>query len=581
VTAVAATARRVSDAPAVHGRRVLTVGLPVIAAVFVLLTVPFLNQPVDSWEWLNRSAARSIVVSGIPALGVAPGAGAGPQSLVLFHPPSSAYLAALSLWLLGDGEWQARLPGVVVGLLTGIGLALLVRRRLGADPAAAWVATVAAAVYLLHAATVHGALYLGFSDGTLLPLTWVLFVAAWLETGRRGMWLRILAMGGCLALALWAKVTTSLALPATLAVVAAITYRARAAVTLSLGTAAVGFGLFLVTWWVYVLHLARRVDATPASLWGEPFRYLADEGSVFSLEGFLLSSVRLVLYFGPFLLAAAAAAVVRGLQETIQGRRERPEALVPALVIVVTAAYLVLPGGVGAFPKYHLVILPFVAWLVATELGRGADHHWLRLVVLAGLGAAYFALLVGDPVKVLNYDLRMAQLEGGAGEAVARLATALGLSVAFLGVARALCGGWRAALLVTIVASQLGLVAVQARGGYFTTHLYGTPVSEFARAIDLLRSGTPVGSAIVALPEVGYAAGRPLVPGIARRLWHEPAELSALIRRTAPSAVVWGTASHTLVQVRRLEQDSVLAEALARDYRRHAVGGFTVWLRVR
>jgi len=40
-------------------------------------------------------------------------------------------------------------------------------------------------------------------------------------------------------------------------------------------------------------------------------------------------------------------------------------------------------------------------------------------------------------------------------------------------------------------------------------------------------------------------------------------------------------ASHTLLQVRRLEQDSVLAEALARDYRRHAVGGFTVWLRVR
>src|SRR5207244_10851626 len=114
-----------------------------------------------------------------------------------------------------------------------------------------------------------------------------------------------------LALALWAKVTTSLGLPATLAVVAAITYRARAAVTLSLGTAAVGFGLFLATWWVYVLHLARRVDATPASLWGEPFRYLADEGSVFSLAGFLLSSVRRVLSFGPLLLAAAARAAGR------------------------------------------------------------------------------------------------------------------------------------------------------------------------------------------------------------------------------------------------------------------------------
>src|SRR5207244_9235106 len=80
VTAVAATARRVSDAPAVHGRRVLTVGLPVIAAVVLLLTVPFLNQPVGSWEWRNRSADRALAIWGIPALGVAPGAGAGPQS---------------------------------------------------------------------------------------------------------------------------------------------------------------------------------------------------------------------------------------------------------------------------------------------------------------------------------------------------------------------------------------------------------------------------------------------------------------------------------------------------------------------
>jgi dolichyl-phosphate-mannose-protein mannosyltransferase len=559
----------------------MALGLSVIAALFVLLTVPFLNRPVDSWEWLHRSAAQSIVLSGVPALSVAPGAGAGPRSLVLVHPPSSAYLTALSLWLLGDGEWQARLPGVVVVLLTGIGLALLVRRRLGADPAAAWVATVAAAVYLLHAATVHGALYLGFSDGTLLPLTWVLFVAAWLETGRWGMSLRVLAIGACMALALWAKLTTSLALPATLAVVAAITHGARAAVGLSLGVAAVGCGLFLATWWVYVLHLAPRVDAAPASLWGEPFRYLLDEGSVFSLDGLLLSSARLVLYFGPLFVAAAVGAVVRRLRETFQERREKPEALVPALVIVVTVAYLVLPGGVGAFPKYHLVILPFVAWLVATELGRGADHHRPRLIVLAGAGAVYFAFLVGDPVKVLNYDLRMGRLEGGAGGAVARLTIALLLSVAFVGLARVLCGGWRAAFLAAIVASQLGLVAVQAQGGYFTTHLYGTPVSEFTRAIDLVRSDTPLGSAIVALPEVGYAAGRPLVPGIARRFWHEPAELTRLIRRTAPSAVVWGAATHTLAQVRTLEQDPALAETLARDYRRHAIGGFTVWLRGR
>ena len=33
--------------------------------------------------------------------------------------------------------------------------------------------------------TLHGALYLGFSEGTLLPLAWLLFALAWLETAHR------------------------------------------------------------------------------------------------------------------------------------------------------------------------------------------------------------------------------------------------------------------------------------------------------------------------------------------------------------------------------------------------------------
>jgi hypothetical protein len=550
------------------------------AAAFVLLALPFLAQPIDSWEWLNRCAGERIVAWGLPAVDYLLEAD-GPArpttpTLLLIHPPSSAYLIALSLRLLGDGDWQARVPGVLSVLATAAVLATLVRRHGG--PAAGWVPALAVALYLVHPATLQGALYLGFSEGTLLPLTWALFLLAWFETVGRPWAVRVAALGLGLALALWAKITTSLALPVAAALVALFTEGLGPALAVGAGASLLGFTLFLGTWWLYLAHLAALTGLATGALWMAPFDYLASEAQVFSLAGLALNAVRCLLYLGPFLIVAAVVAIVRRVVLDVRRRRAVPGDIVPLLVVGVSVVYLVVPGGTGSFPKYHLVILPLLAWLAAEELARDwAPRPGLTIALLA-LGVAYYGLLVGDPLLLLNHDLRAAQLSGGASRVLGRLGWAAALSLLFPLALLALLRRWRPALVIAIATSHLALALVQAQAGYFTKHMYGTPADDFTGTVALLRSATPPAAEIVALPEFGYASRRPIIRGILRRHWSDPDALAALVRDRAPAAVVYGLPTHTVEQVRGLEQHPGLRASLGGGYKRHDVGEFTVWV---
>ena len=234
----------------------LTAAVLFASLVFVVLALPFLNQSIDSWEWLHRCAAERVVASGVPSLDCPLDGAAVAQpsrsALLLIHPPSSVYLSALSLRLLGDDEWQARVPGLLAVVITAALLAVLVWRRAGCGPEASRIAILVTAVYLLHPATLQGALYLGFSDGTLLPLTWALFLFVWLETLERSLAARIALLGPCFAVALWAKITTSLALPVAAALVVLALRGPGVAVAMLGGVVGLGGALFLVSWSGYV-----------------------------------------------------------------------------------------------------------------------------------------------------------------------------------------------------------------------------------------------------------------------------------------------------------------------------------------
>jgi hypothetical protein len=561
----------------------LAAAVSVASVVFVVLALPFLNQPIDSWEWLHRCAAERIAASGVPSLDYpldgAAVAQASPPALLLIHPPSSANLSAVSLRLLGDGAWQTRVPGLLAVVVTAALLAALVWRRAERGPEASRLAILVTVLYLFHPATLQGALYLGFSEGTLLPLTWVLFLFVWLETLERSLAVRIALLGPCFAATLWAKITTSLALPVAVALVAWALRGPGMAVAMLVGVAGLGGALFLASWSGYVAYLARLVGTPAGALWAEPFRYVMGEAQVLSLAGMALNALRATLYLGPLLLLGATVAIVRRTRAYARDRRARGEDVVPLLAACVFFVYLVLPGGIGSFPKYHLVILPLLAWLAAEALGRAGAGRPLVPWPLMLAGVAYYVVLVGDPLKLLNHDLRLAQLSGDTTRVAARLALVASLYALFPIASAALLRQWRPALITATLASQLALVVVQARGGYFTKHLYGTPVADFARTVELVRASTPGGAEIVALPEFGYAARRRLAQGVRRAVWSDPGELEAVIRRSRSPAVVYGVPTQTVSQMRGLTRHPALQATLERSYVRHEVGEFTVWLR--
>src|SRR5207247_2460538 len=82
---------------------------------------------------------------------------------------------------------------------------------------------------------------------------------------------------------------------------------------------------------------------------------------------------------------------------------------------------------------------------------------------------------VGDPLLVLNHDVRAAALNGDARGAIIRLALAIVLTAAFPLVVARWTRRWQAALLVAALVSQLALIGRQAHGGYLVKHSYGTP----------------------------------------------------------------------------------------------------------
>ena len=170
--------------------------LLIILLLAVALSVPLLNKPYLYWEWLNLSAAESILETGMPR------AALWSDDPLLIHPPSWAYAIAFSQGILGNHFWSARLPGLCVFLVTGLLLWLLIL-QLGYGMVTAHVASV---IYLTNPFALQGMLSLDFTDGSLLPLSAVLFSLVSVASRSHPLRTQVVMLGLCLCFAFWAKI---------------------------------------------------------------------------------------------------------------------------------------------------------------------------------------------------------------------------------------------------------------------------------------------------------------------------------------------------------------------------------------
>ncbi len=578
-----------------------------VCVCVVLLAVSSMDDIDVTWEHLNWNSAMAIRQTGVPF--VRPG-----YPPFLLHPPSWSYIIAASITVFGDSVWAMRLPGLLCFLATGV-LLYVCARCLSLNRV---VAILAATIYLTNPMALQGSLNMDFADGHLLPLASVGVVIAYLCTERRPVWFQGLWLGAGVILLLWAKLTSAAIFLLALVLVAGFSFRKR---NLQVVAAALGTGvpLALLTWGGYCLFLKRSTIGRGEPYWEmfcQPVVYLVNgqaTAGIWSLEpsAMLLHVCRVTTYAGPVFMTVAVCALAIWGFGSLRRLQQRRASLIPVYTFGVLLGYTLFVGGTGPFPKYYAPAFPFVALFCAMlftgvttaklwqpsagpdgATGDGSPRGpgwsgrtvaWLGAVV--ALLTVYYVLAVGDNVYRLNYGLKEAMLVDQPRPALEAYATGMLLCLApfvaaiVIGLvrrSRALAGR---GLLAALIASQLGLLVVQARGDYSMRYLYGTPMADLHAVRSELQRLPP--SATV-MGEAMYAttARRRVSPGYGNELWKSiDAGVVPYIETARPDAVVYGLMSSELSLLRRLPDHEPFNALMHEAYDLQRIGGIYLWLK--
>ena len=576
-----------------------TITLSFLLILFVLISLPFLVRPIDGWEWLSHAAASQVAERGIPATS----ASCDYDSLLLMHPPLAVYTMGLGQKLFGGGTASMRLTGLLIGMAVVIALFLLTRSVAAAG-------AVVTALWLTNPAAVQGALYLQFGEGTILPLGFILFAWAWIRHWNRPLLIQTIALGLPMALCLWSRVSTSLALPVALWLASLFLYRYgemkepwavsfKKSFRVTLAATFFGGGIFLFTWSFFVFIISRIEQLSFAVLWQIPFRYIVIEGTNgilrFSewdyLQLLATPFVRITLYFGFYLIFWALAGYVMRFREFMREKAVYPSDLMYILTVAVAIPYLIITGGTGPFPKYHLAILPFLCFFALKGISGVLSYPKspsvsIFLSVFAA-GFLYYVFIIGDLGLIFNHSLRWAVYLGeGEKDVFLKLAGKGAVYAIFPFIAGGVLkflfhvkSQGRIVMLACLFSSQIALIFLQATGGYFLCHLYGSPLRDTAEVLRILEAETDPRGTLMALSEYAYSSGRRLTPGFKRPDWCYPSTLARVIREEAPAAVIYGLPTHTLEQMKCLAAHPDFVAALNENYRRCNAGEFEMWIK--
>jgi hypothetical protein len=496
----------------------------------------------------------------------------------------------VSLKVFGYGDIQARLPGLIAMALTGLLLWLLAKMILKSEAGA----FIALGLYLTHPFAIQGALSSDFTDGTLLPLTITSFILCWLYSAKWPLVKRIALIGACFSVCLWAKLTTPLALIPCIILVGVGCYGAKTAIVLSAGVALVGVGIFGATWLIYCkkLHLLLPGNFPFTDLFMTPLYYLA--GGKAALLPWELSSrdtaiqlTRIILWLGPLFLFVSTIGLSKRLQEIISNCKIDIEDIIWLLAIIVIMGYTFIQGGVGAFPKYYLTIVPLLAiyaarWITSEHQNLTKSTVFEILLILL-ISTGYFYLVVGDYIYIFNHDIRNTLIFAGTKSAISHLILKLALYCVpplslwiFLKNSKRTLS-FRSVICIFVFSGQIAISLLQGISPYMTKYYYGTPINDVHSVIRILK-GIKEPRVIIAPKEFIYSAEAKAPIRSFSEVWDDPEKLKELVSKYRPQAIVYGLPTHTVHWIRKVSLDSQLLQILHKNYIEQQVGEFTIWL---
>jgi hypothetical protein len=519
------------------GAWLLAIAIVMLAgAVAWSFAEPQLTKPYVYDEAAFAYAGHAVATTGLPFsnLGhlqtLVPGDFSQRFNWALWHPPLYVFALGEAYARFGETERTARLFGVATGAITGL-LVFVTTLAVAssASRGAPVFAAVAAALYVTNPFVVQSALLLDI-DGTVLVaaialamLAYVLLLGNSRPLRHPLTWLLTVLATLAVALCLWAKMTTVLAV-----VAAATGYRLvgrpwrpwRLLIELPIVVGG-GAALFLGTWWWLADHLAMPFGFPFRVLWLE-FEEAAGSTSSWKDNPIVVADLlsQVALWISPYLLAlfvgAGALRIGEIAASPVRWFRSRNTSTSPTrpprLGLEPVDFVLIAGAGIGlvyliklagSFPKYHITMMPLVAvgvgYLLARVVGRLSWWEAPAYAVVLGGMTGYFSLVTGDRLVLFrDYEwlLPLLAWPGVTGFGFLVMATLLGRhhlprQLAIYGVILTAAWSW-------------GVNVAQADASYSTAYNYGVQGQREAAAY--LDTILKRGERYVAAREVAYYA---------------------------------------------------------------------------
>jgi hypothetical protein len=505
------------------------------------------------------------------------------------HPQTYNHLVQLSLAILGVSPQNARVVGVLSGLLNLLLIPLLVRQFFGHEEGvrgeAVSVAIAAIWLYTLNPLTAQNMMMLDI-DNTLLTPALCALLWLWKRVQDDTPVQRTVALGLAFAAALWVKIPTPILLMGCIGLFHLLRGQFKRAGEIALATAG-GAALFRASFELYSVisgytfeilnrtftKAPRSANAIPAMLQRFP-------------QGMGVLILWLSLPLTALLIVLSFETLVRLVKRQLQDHD-----MLVIYVAVTALVYMLILAPAWGYPKYHTPLTPIIVILVARQLVptfRALPKRAWWLATGLGLGLFIYKLaIIGDgfyPLYQVTFEtdvgdlaLRLGRgLQVGAGLA---LPIVVALVVAYLAALR-----WKIAPALVIVAALGALAAgdmasataVQVPADYSTRYRYTYDYQDLRQTVaDLQAAG---GGYILAVMDVLYYEG---LSG--ERIYSyvcptcKPQRLIDALQSRRIDALVWTTKEDN--RSPGVVRDPVLVELLDECYNRSTHGVFIVYLR--
>jgi 4-amino-4-deoxy-L-arabinose transferase-like glycosyltransferase len=548
--------------------------------LFTLLSGAHIQQPIAQDDLWNMVAAETYYETGIPQKYDTQ------KRMGTEHPELYLQMLVLSFRLFGASEVSARLPGIVSGWLAIILVFLVTNSMARGDRIERfrW-ASAASFLYALTPGLIQGVLILGIDNTILIPcvifLCWM-FVRHQQEEKRQ--W-AILA-GLTVAIALWARVTTSLVVVAMLCVYACFGRNGLKTKLTGICALFAGIALFFVTWYAYCLALNVPFEG--------PFTYtqqtFMDKVNDWSASQIALNALFFTLWVGLFPLVLLGIALVRRGRVFLRETKIFPEDAFLLCGLSLGMGYLFIGGAIFGYPKYQAPAVPLLyifsgVMLSRAHSGSATSVGKQKLIAPALVIVAGFIQIftMGDWIYVFRYQVREALAFMSSAYPVIWKGIAISAALFFVayGLLFALARrfSWKPCALFYVfsLGSCLGVSFLQYAAAYQTGYGYGGRGT--VEVAEYVRTRVPAKRLAIVPNEVNYYLKHSHSPYWHNSLWTDQARLVRLLADQTTSGFAYSIATNTVSQIQTILGSQAIQNLLQHDYERKTIGTYSVWIR--